>query len=248
MPSHEPGPAPDSAPRTEDDHLAATRRAVIDAALPHVAFDGWSDRTLALAVEDAGVDPGLSRLAFPRGGLDLALAFHRDRDAALAEAIAGADLAALRFRDRIGWAVMRRLELVADDREAVRRGATLFALPHHAADGARAIWHTADTIWTALGDQSRDFAWYSKRATLSAVYSSALLYWLGDETPGSEATRAFVDRRIDNVMQVEQVKARLRENPLSAAVLRGPQALLDRVRAPADTPPAGLPGSWRRRG
>ena len=164
---------------------------MIAAALPHVAFDGWSDRTLAQAVEDAGVDPGLSRLAFPRGGVDLALAFHNDRDAALAADLASADLLGLRFRDRIAYAIMRRLELVADDREAVRRGAALFALPNHAADGARAIWHTADTIWTALGDDSRDFTWYSKRTTLSAVYSSALLYWLGDDTP-----RASGDPRV----------------------------------------------------
>ena len=116
---------------------------------------------------------------------------------------AAADLLGLRFRDRIAHAIMLRLELVSGDREAVRRGATLFALPHHAADGARAIWHTADTIWTALGDESRDFAWYSKRATLSAVYSSALLYWLGDDSPGASATREFVARRIDNVMQIE---------------------------------------------
>ena len=34
----------------------------------------------------------------------------------------------------------------ADDKEVVRRGTTLFALPHHAADGARAIWGTADTV------------------------------------------------------------------------------------------------------
>jgi ubiquinone biosynthesis protein COQ9 len=232
---------------SEDDHVAATRAAVIDAALAHVAFDGWTDRTLAHAVEDAGVDPGLSRLAFPRGGVDLALAYHKARDAALAAELAEADLLGLRFRDRIAHAVMRRLELVEAEREAVRRGVALFALPHHAADGARAIWHTADAIWTALGDTSRDFAWYSKRTTLSAVYSSALLYWLGDESPGAAATRAFVSRRIDNVMQVEQVKARLRENPLAAAVMKGPQAILDRVRAPGDTPPADLPGSWRRR-
>jgi ubiquinone biosynthesis protein COQ9 len=231
---------------TEDDRIAATRRKVIAAALPHVAFDGWSDRTLAYAVEDAGVDAGLSRLAFPRGGVDLAIAFHNAKDAELAEELGRADLLGMRFRDRVAFAIMRRLELVADDREAVRRGASLFALPHHAAEGARAIWHTADTIWTALGDESRDFNWYSKRATLSAVYSSALLYWLGDQTPGFSATREFVARRIDNVMQFEEVKARIRKNPLAAAMLKGPQAILDRVRAPGDTP-ADLPGSWRRK-
>jgi len=231
----------------EEDHLAAAREAVLAAALPYVAFDGWTDRTLAHAVEDAGVDPGLSRLAFPRGGVDLALAFHKAKDAELAADLAGADLLGLRFRDRVAHAIMRRLELVAGDREAVRRGATLFALPHHAADGARAIWHTADTIWTALGDESRDLGWYTKRATLSAVYSSALLYWLGDDTPGASATREFVARRIDNVMQIEGFKARLRENPIAAALMRGPQIILDRVRAPGeDGEHRAMPGSWRR--
>jgi ubiquinone biosynthesis protein COQ9 len=230
----------------EDDHLRAIGAAVIAAALPHVPFDGWSDRTLAEAVAEAGVDPGLARLAFPRGGVDLALGYHRQRDAELAADLEVADLLGLRFRDRIAYAVMRRLELVAGEREAVRRGAALFALPHHAADGARAIWHTADTIWTGLGDESRDFSWYSKRATLSAVYSAALLYWLGDETPGASATREFVGRRIDDVMQIEGLKARVRANPLASVLLKGPQALLDRVRPPADSPPSDMPGSWRR--
>jgi ubiquinone biosynthesis protein COQ9 len=232
---------------SEDDHLAAARRAVIGAALPYVAFDGWTDKTLAHAVEDAGVDPGLARLAFPRGGVDLALAFHMAKDAELAQDLAAADLLGMRFRDRVAYAIMRRLELVAGDREAVRRGATLFALPHHAPEGARAIWHTADTIWTALGDESRDFSWYTKRATLSAVYSSALLYWLGDDTPGATATREFVARRIDNVMQIEGLKARVRENPITAMLMKGPQIILDRVRPPADAADRDtMPGSMRR--
>lgn len=228
--------------RSEDDHLAATRAAVLAAALPHVAFDGWSDRTLAAAVADSAVEPGLARLAFPRGGVDLALAFHNARDAELGDELRSADLLGLRFRDRIAWAVVRRLELVAGDREAVRRGATLFALPTHAADGARAIWHTSDTIWTALGDSARDFSWYSKRATLGAVYSAALLYWLGDETPGFAATREFVARRIDDVMRFEGVKAKVRANPLAAALLKAPTAVLERLRAPRPASP-DLPGS-----
>ena len=231
----------------EEDHLAKARAAVVAAALPHVAFDGWSDRTLAAAVEDTGVDPGLARLAFPRGGVDLALAFHDQKDAELAADLASADLLGLRFRDRVAYAVMRRLELLAGEREAVRRAAALFALPTHAADGARAIWRTADTIWKALGDDSHDFSWYSKRATLSAVWSSALLYWLGDDSPGASATREFVARRIDNVMQVEGVKARIRANPLAAALLKGPQAILDRVRAPGDSARSEMPGFLRHR-
>ena len=231
------------AQRDDADRLEQTRSCVVAAALPHVAFDGWTGRSLAAAIEDAGADPALARTAFPRGGIDLALAFHDDRDRALAEDLARADLDGLRFRDRIAFAVVRRLELVRPEREAVRRAVALCALPHHAPAGARAIWRTADTIWNALGDTSRDFNWYSKRATLAGVYSAALLYWLGDETPSGSATRDFVGRRIDEVMRFEEIKGRIRSNPVAAAVLKGPLALLARVRAPADPRDSDLPGS-----
>lgn len=233
---------------SETEGMEDLRRKVVQAALPHVVFDGWTDKTLSLAVQDAGIDPGAARVAFPRGGVDLASAFHYVRDADLAADLASADLGGMRFRDKVAYAVMRRLELVADDREAVRRGAAVFALPHNAPEGARAIWHTADTIWNALGDTSTDYNWYTKRATLSAVYSSSVLYWLGDETPDAGRTREFVGRRIDNVMQFEEAKAKVSKNPVAAAMMKGPQRLLDRVRAPGDTARPDLPGSWNRDG
>ena len=61
----------------------------------------------------------------------------------------------------------------------MRRGMTLFSLPTHAADGAKALWQTCDLIWDTLGDTSDDVNWYTKRATLSGVYSSTLLYLAG---------------------------------------------------------------------
>ena len=48
------------------------KNAVIDAALAHVAFDGWSEATLRAALTDAGVSQGLGRALFPRG-VDLIL-------------------------------------------------------------------------------------------------------------------------------------------------------------------------------
>ncbi|MBD3625188.1 MAG: COQ9 family protein [Rhodobacteraceae bacterium] len=227
-----------------DDTVAQARRSVLEAALPNVAFDGWTDRTLAEATRESGVEPKLSRMAFPRGGVDLALAFHHANDDALADRLATADLAGMRFSDRVAHAVALRLEIVAPQREAVRRAAALFALPIHAADGARAVWHTADTIWTALGDSSDDLNWYTKRMTLSAVYSSCVLYWLGDDSPGQIDTRSFIDRRIDDVMQFEKVKAAVRENPLGRAFMAGPGRLLSGIRAPGAAS-SDLPGRWR---
>lgn len=216
----------------EADHLDETRARVLEAALPDVAFDGWSERTLRTAVEASGVDPGLARIAFPRGAVDLALFFHYDADRRLAATLAAAPLPEMRVRERVAFAVRKRLELVARDREAVRRGATLFALPMYAPDGARAIWHTADVIWTALGDLSDDANWYTKRAILSGVYGSTVLFWLGDTSEGFSATWAFLDRRIEGVMTFERLKARINGNPIGRLAMVGPNLAARLVRPP----------------
>ena len=216
---------------------------LLDAALMHVAFDGWSEVTFDAAIEDAEVDATVARALFPRGAVDLAVAYHRRGDAEMVARLAAEDLSEMRFRDRVAFAVRARIE-AAQDREVVRRGSTLFALPMYAGDGAKLIWGTADAIWTALGDTSRDVNWYTKRATLSAVYGSTVLFWLGDDSDGNEATWAFLDRRIEDVMRFEKVKAGVRENKFLSALMAGPGRILDRVQAPQGAARDDLPGGW----
>jgi ubiquinone biosynthesis protein COQ9 len=218
---------------------------MIEAALMHVPFDGWSETSFRAAAADAGLTGAQARALFPRGAVDLALAFHMRGDAAMAARLRAADLGALRYSDRVAFAIRTRLELVEHDKEAVRRGLTLFALPMHAADGARALWHTADAIWTALGDTSDDLNWYTKRATLSGVYSSTVLYWLGDQSMDHAATWGFLDRRIDDVMRIERAKKAVRGTRLFKPLVTGFDGLAARIRAPG-TAPGDLPGRWRR--
>ena len=205
---------------------------LLNAALLHVPFDGWGDATFDAAVADSGVDPVLARAICPRHGVDLALAYHARGDAVMRERLASADLEQMRFRDRIAAAVRFRLEAV-EDKELVRRGMTLFAMPIYAADGARALWGTCDAIWSALGDSSDDLNWYTKRGTLSGVYSATVLFWLGDDSPDHQATWEFLDRRIENVMQFEKLKAQFRGNPALKPFLAGPEWLAAQIKAPA---------------
>jgi len=216
---------------------------LLEAAKPHVPFDGWSETTLRLAAQDADIAPGLVAAVCPRGAVDLALAYHAEGDAAMLRRLAETDLSTMRFRDRVAFAVRARLEAV-EDRELVRRGTTLFALPQYAADGAKAVWQTCDHIWTALGDTSDDVNWYTKRATLSGVYGATVLYWLGDDSDGNARAWEFLDRRIEDVMQIEKLKARARENRVVSGLMAGPLAFLGRVRAPQGRQQTGMPGRW----
>lgn len=224
--------------KTEADHIEEARAALLTAILPHVSFDGWTKPAFDLALNDSGVDVGLSHQAAPRGAYDLAIAFHRQGDAQMVEALGAAETSGLRFRDKVTLAVKLRLKTAEAEKEAVRRGVTLFSLPMNAAEGSRLIWGTADAIWNALGDTSRDLNWYTKRATLSGVYSSTVLYWLGDASEDHEDTWGFLDRRIENVMQFEQVKAKFRDSPLG----RGIEAFADRVKAPDPKWKETMPG------
>ena len=224
-----------------------TRDHLLDAALLHVPFDGWTAASFDAAITDTGIAPALDRAICPRGAVDLALAFHARGDAVMLQRITASDLGQMRFRDRIAAAVRYRLE-AADDKEIVRRGVTLFALPQYAGDGTKAIWKTCGLIWDSLGDTSDDVNWYTKRATLSAVYSSTVLFWLGDESPDHQATWEFLDRRIDNVMQFEKLKAQVRDNPALKPLLAGPNWLLDQIRAPQKTKDVDLPGTTTPRG
>ncbi|MEM7439226.1 MAG: COQ9 family protein [Pseudomonadota bacterium] len=228
--------------KTESDHKAEALDALVDAALMHVMFDGWTPTTFQAAVADSGVDDALAQQAAPRGAIDLAVAFHKRGDRQMVAAIDAADMSDMRYSEKVAFAVRTRLEAAAKHREAVRRGATLFSLPHNGPEGTSMVWGTADAIWRALGDTSEDFNYYTKRATLSGVYTSTLLYWLGDDSEDFANTWAFLDRRIEDVMQIEKVKSAMKSNPLGKMVLAGPEMLFSLIKAPKPSVPEDLPG------
>lgn len=228
-----------------------TRITILDAALPDVPFDGWSEALFRRAVAAAGVDPGHARLAFPRGALDLAVAFHRRGDVQMVEQLDTPEFSALGMTRKITTAIHTRLKIAEPHEEAIRRATAMFALPFHAPEGARLTWETADRIWNATGDTTEDYNWYTKRLTLSGVFSSTLLCWLADTSPEKQETWHFLDRRINDVMRIEKAKGRMRTNPLARMAMAGPNAILSRLRAPRDGAGpkglgVGLPGSSGR--
>ena len=219
---------------------------LLAAALPHVAFDGWSETSLRAACQDLSITRQMAALACPRGAIDLAIRFHHDGDEAMQVVLQKTDINAMKIREKITFSVRARLDAIRD-KEAVRRGATLMALPQHAAEGAGLVWGTCDRIWAAIGDSSADVNWYTKRLTLSSVYSATVLYWLGDNSPNHQDTWTFLDRRIENVMQFEKFKAQVNANPLAKQLLAGPNWLLSKIKAPNGVPTVDLPGNWSRR-
>jgi ubiquinone biosynthesis protein COQ9 len=181
------------------------RDRLLDAALTHVPFDGWTAAVLNAAARDIGVAHALALNAFPGGPAEMIEFWNRRSDQRMLAALEARDLSTLRFRDRVALAVRLRLE-AAGIREAVRRGLSFLSLPQNAGLGARCLYRTVDAIWHGLGDRSTDFSFYTKRGLLAAVYGATVLYWLDDRSEGSANTWAFLDRRIGDVMKITEAR------------------------------------------
>src|SRR3546814_12177150 len=102
--------------------------------------------------------------------------------------------------------VETRIDLLAAHRESLRRALALLALPPHVPFAVKLGWRAADHMWRLAGDTATDYNHYSKRAILGAVYGSTMAVFLNDASEDFADTRAFLARRIDQVMRFESWK------------------------------------------
>lgn len=171
----------------------------IEAAVRRARTEGWSRETLRHALADCGESPDLLSSAFPRGVPGAIEAWVALTDARMDAAAASEDLASLRTPARIRRVVELRLRLLEPDREALRAALATLALPWNAPLGLRLLARTASAIWHAAGDNSADFSWYTRRATLAAVYSATLAFWLRPVQPEMDEVLSFLDRRLQDL-------------------------------------------------
>jgi ubiquinone biosynthesis protein COQ9 len=187
-----------------------SRDRLLLAALPHITFDGWTDKAFQAGIADRGMAASDFPRFFPGGARDAIGHFSDWADRRMVASLADHAVDELSIRKRVALATRLRFEALAPYREGVRRALGLLALPPNAALGARCLYRTVDAIWHATGDRSADFNFYSKRALLAAVLSATTLYWLDDRSDEHEGSWSFLDRRIADVMKIPALGSRLR--------------------------------------
>jgi ubiquinone biosynthesis protein COQ9 len=193
-------------PLPADPTLDEVRAALAPIIARNAGFDGWSDAAVHAAADEAGVDRDVAKLAFKDNAIDMIDAWIDSIDLELAHRLPAEKLAAMKIRDRITALLATRLEIMAPDRESLRRAMAIMAMPQNLVRSAKIGWRSADRMWRLAGDTASDFNHYTKRMTLSAVYASTLSVFVNDDSDNFADARAFLDRRIDNVMQFEKVK------------------------------------------
>lgn len=208
--------------------LEQLRRRLALAVGENAVFDGWNRAAVDAAAAQLGIDRDQARLAMPKSQSAMIDVYIRGVDQAQEGYFTAERMAGLKIREKIRELVWHRLEIMGPAREAVRRALAILAMPQNLPLGLRISWRSADLMWRIAGDVSTDFNHYTKRMTLSGVYASTLLIWLDDQTEGWTETAAFLDRRIDDVMRFEKLKAQWRSSDRRVSVSR----FLGRLRYP----------------
>lgn len=179
--------------------------------LTHVPFDGWSKRAMQAAEESSGLGEGAAYRAFPGGLSDMAAHASDYFDREMLTALEDVNLDDMKIRDRVIAGVRARIEACMPYKEAMRRLLGYMALPGNKPLAAKNAWATCNRIWYAAGDNATDFNHYTKRGLLFPVYTTTVLYWLSDESEGSEATWGYLDRRIRDVMKIPGYQAKAKK-------------------------------------
>ncbi|KAI5374300.1 hypothetical protein J4E82_007009 [Alternaria postmessia] len=78
----------------------------------------------------------------------------------------------------------------------------IMAQPTYVPASLAELARLADEVWFLSGDQSVDSSWYTKRATLSAIYSSTEMYMTQDKSANFVETEQFLDNRLQDLTKV----------------------------------------------
>ncbi|GMF19173.1 unnamed protein product [Phytophthora lilii] len=195
---------------------------ILAKAMEHVTVHGcvvfrrllkrWTIEALAAGATDLGY-PSVAHGMFPRGAVELVEYFMDSCLAKLRETlIKNTDkLQAMTVAERLKFGVRTRLEMLEPVMATWPQGMAAGALPQNAPSTAKRLAKLSDEIWYFAGDKSTDFSWYTKRAILTGIYASTELFMLNDKSPNFQDTWAFLDRRVDETIQLGELPQNLND-------------------------------------
>lgn len=188
------------------------RKKILCAAMKIVPFEGWAGDLIPRVTQEVNLEESAFYVIFPKGVLDLLEYYIEQVDHLMMEKYQDRYCTSMNTADRIKSCVIARLEVLNIHKNVTARTVSFLALPMNYKFAFRTLWKTVDKIWYEAGqDQSHDFNYYTKRMTLSAIYSTTLLYWLDDDSLEMHNTNAFLQRRLEETKYIGMLKKKIRE-------------------------------------
>ncbi|KAI9354771.1 rpsU-divergently transcribed protein [Pilaira anomala] len=166
--------------------------------MPFVAEYGWNMESLMQGAKSLGY-PSVAHGVFPGGvsGLiDAHLAYSREL---FVEQVKEKkeELLMLNMNERVKLLTKLRLDMNKPYIHKWPEALAVMAQPSNVNMSLKHLGDIADDIWYYAGDRSADMNWYTKRASLAAIYSSADIFMTQDLSPQYTETEKFLNRRLE---------------------------------------------------
>ncbi|XP_022080225.1 ubiquinone biosynthesis protein COQ9-B, mitochondrial-like [Acanthaster planci] len=223
-------PEPTSEGERQEESEASVKRCILESALDFVPAFGWSTEALAEGARAQGL-AGVAHGMFPRGGGELVHHFVRECNAQLAEKLAREVQEETQEEEKEGGRKRRRtIPFIRDALEARLRmiipfidqwpqAMAMSALPANTKEHFSNLMQLLDDIWYHAGDRSSDFNWYTKRISLAAVYKTAELCLIQDESTDYQDTWMFINRRLEEFGQMYKMRSDIEQAVTGVASL-----------------------------
>ncbi|KAF2650939.1 ubiquinone biosynthesis protein COQ9 [Lophiostoma macrostomum CBS 122681] len=199
---------------TQPPPFPPTESAILSAALSHVPDHGFTTAALTLGARDVGY-LDVSTNILPRGVFDL-VNYHlvmqrlalKDTVQFPAEAESGKKLGT---GAKVRTLILARLRANESIIHRWQEALAIMAQPTYVPASLAELARLADEIWFLAGDTSVDTSWYTKRASLSAIYSSSEVFMTQDTSQNFRDTEQFLDARMEDVMKMGSIFGALGE-------------------------------------
>lgn len=133
--------------------------------------------------------------------------------------------------DRIEHLINKRLEYNIPIKDKLSQLLSQLIIPYNIPNSMQELHNLSDDISYFAGDLSNDFAWYSKRITISSVYVSSELFQLQDSSHDFKFTKQFVKEKVNEMKKVGDAYTSVEEwglfnaislvNLIKSQILRG---------------------------
>ncbi|KAI8064253.1 COQ9-domain-containing protein [Gilbertella persicaria] len=179
---------------------------LLEATLPFVKQYGWTMESMMRGARSLGY-PSVAHGIFSGGEaglIDVHLAVQRETFVdMIKEKEEKGELEGLMMNEKIKLLTCMRLELNKPYIRQWPEALAIMAHPAHVPMSLKHLGDIVDDIWYYAGDRSPDFHWYTKRASLAAVYSATDIFMTQDLSPNYIETERFLSRKLDQVDSIE---------------------------------------------
>lgn len=161
---------------------------------------GWSRETLLHCAKKQRISTSVLAKLFPSFEYDVLKFIIAQNNIQVEKNYNSFNNSRLKTRDKIKTIMELKFENNSHLKKALPEMLKFLLRPGNILMSIKMLHENSDFIWSLSGDKSNDFSYYSKRGLLSMIYLATLIYWLNDKSEKDIATKNFISKSVDGIV------------------------------------------------